>query len=270
METVTVKQIHNEFDAAAERLINEAEETGREIAAVQFPEGKRAERLKSLGFTGMPEVVELEQMKAEAQRKVEELEKNREFNEKTLYYKRKYPFLKFITEEQLDRICKKYNLAYAPAGNYTGSIPDRNLAEIESARIDKEDLVVTTWTVTMENGKRIRTRVISEERYKKENVPFCPFYRLAQEAGFQYPHSIKKTCIKNDEKEGLFIAAGKSMLNLEGLEKSKSGFGFFEKHKPEAINPGPVVFCHVKGGVLIITQWGGEAKGPEPVVAELN
>jgi hypothetical protein len=222
--------------------------------------------------------VELEQMKAEAQREkdfllekkkkchddflkeTEKFEESWEFNEKTLYYKRKYPFLKFITEEQLDRICKKNNLAYAPAGNYTGSIPDRNLAKIESARIDKEDLVVTTWIViTIIDDKTITKQVISEEKYKEKSESGSPRYSL-----------YKKIYTKKAGKEGLFIAADKSMLNLEGLEKSKSGFGFFEKHKPKVINPDPVVFCHVKGGVLIITKWGEEANGPELVVPELN
>jgi hypothetical protein len=38
--------------------------------------------------------------------------------------------LKFITDEQLEWLCKKYSLVYAPVGNYTGNVPDKNLEEI--------------------------------------------------------------------------------------------------------------------------------------------
>jgi hypothetical protein len=242
---------------------------------------ERAKLLRSLGFTGTSEVTELtrpenqraklisEAVKLEEKEKrkygemIDSLESQKREFEQAVYYKEKYPFLKFITDKQLDRLCKKYSLVYAPVGNYTGNVPDKNLEEIKNARIDEKDFMGVTFTVKMSDKEMRKKVVISEERFKIERVRFSPFSELAKEAGFKYPYLdyyTRKTFTKDDSKQGLFIAAGKSQFNLNGLKKLK----------PTAYVPDPIVFRFVKGGVLVISKWGDEANDPELVVAELN
>jgi hypothetical protein len=316
METVTAKQIHEEFDTVADNLANaanvfivnydgklkvihdERDKTARDIrarvdeGAPAIPFSEKANRLKLLGFTGTKEVTELMQREKQEQdrrsrlwelghemakihdNEIAALKKAKEEFDQILYYRNKYPFLKFITDDQLNGICRKYNLVYSQVSNYIGEVPDKNLKEIEDARIDKWDFVEETYIVRMKDDQMIKTRVIGRGRYLAENRGVYPFSGLAEESGFKYPYSYTdKRCTEDDSKKGLFIAADKSLFKLKGLEKSKSGFGFFNKLKTKEvvyINPDPIVFRYVKGGVLVISKWGEEANDPTLTVPELN
>lgn len=121
-----VEKIHNEIDSAQDRILNEALnliENSEHIEASI----KKSERLKNLGFTKSSFVVSTE----------EEIKKLNEAKEKATLvkmYKESYPFLKFITEEEFDIICKKYDLIYAPVDSYCKDVPDKNIIEIENAQ----------------------------------------------------------------------------------------------------------------------------------------
>ena len=43
---------------------------------------------------------------------------------------RKYPFNKFITEDIVKQICKKYNLVFGDVSQFKGFVPQKNLDEI--------------------------------------------------------------------------------------------------------------------------------------------
>ena len=63
-----------------------------------------------------------------------------------MYYKDKYPNLKFLKESDLDIICKKYNLVYAPIQNYIENVPDKNLNDIAKAQVlDKKDEIIAKY-----------------------------------------------------------------------------------------------------------------------------
>ncbi|ULT44109.1 hypothetical protein KRR40_12535 [Niabella defluvii] len=52
----------------------------------------------------------------------------------------RYPNYKFITREEVNRLCEKYGLIFGRADKYTGDIPEKNLLEIEAFYVNNEDV----------------------------------------------------------------------------------------------------------------------------------
>lgn len=126
----TIEKVHYEFDSAAERLLKEAKEIlGQKDESI----ADKAERLKKLGFTVSKAVVEAnaqEQKVAESKRVAESI----------IYFQQWYPNQKFITQNEVEAICKKYGLLFGEAAYYKGDIPEKNLAEIEAFKLREEDM----------------------------------------------------------------------------------------------------------------------------------
>src|ERR1017187_2772863 len=117
-----IAKIHNEFDTEQERILNEAKEI---INGTSKLFSDKEERLERIGFINTETVVKHKKNK-------DVLIKNKAQAELIEYYKQNYPFQKFITETELDRICDKYKLIYAPISNYIKDVPEKNISEIES------------------------------------------------------------------------------------------------------------------------------------------
>jgi hypothetical protein len=241
METVTVKQIHNEFDTASDTLY---QETVRNTA-INFNRIEKSRRLEKLGFT-----------------KSSELVKNPAKEALPVYYRKKYPFLKFITREQLEAICEKYGLIHAEVFNYTGEIPEKNLREIENAQpLDKEDEF---------DGDFIYEEMEREQEKEREKM------KSNQSRGIFYKSKLSDDWIPvistpnpysirvHRYASTLFIAANKVLFDLENMKNVKGTHGYVAAHKD------PIVFRWCRGGILIITKWGDEANDPELVIPELN
>ena len=113
-----IQEIHSEFSIAEDNLLKEAQT----IINKKYTEDKDSiEIMKSLGFSNFKEAVLLSPEKQEKARKLQNLVE-------------KYKMLstyRFITEEKLVEICKKYTLLHAPIDRYTGSIPYKNRVEIK-------------------------------------------------------------------------------------------------------------------------------------------
>lgn len=245
-ERAIVEAIHREFDEAGEKLLQEA------LAIINkgTDDVHKAMRLKKLGFTSAEIVT-----KTEPQQKLIEIsEKDAELVQ---YYRQTYPFLKFLKEEQLDAICKKYNLIYAPVANYIGDVPEKNLREIEQAQpLKKEDEIkpLSFWESEVGRDlsllsfgiigtslftKQTNEKMATKEKKRKENISAIkPIEKL------QSPRTF-------NDKRGLFIAAPQSHFNLEGLKNE--GLGFFKEVKD------PIVFRYVRGGIQVLSKWGLEA-----------
>jgi hypothetical protein len=123
MNTI-VAEIHSAFSIAEEELLQEAQailDRAKSDEAVEY-----ADRLARMGFTGSKPVRLLSK---EEQAKAEEL----------LFYKTRYeriaPQYRFITEEKLLSICKKYGLVVGASERYRGDIPITNQEDIISFKI---------------------------------------------------------------------------------------------------------------------------------------
>lgn len=113
-----VKQIHNEFNTAADRLLEEAKAI---IANETVDEG--IELKKKLGFTQSKGINEYNDNKARAA-------SLRNTSNDILYFQTAYPKYKYITEDSISKICAKYGLVFGESGQYKGDIPTKNLLEI--------------------------------------------------------------------------------------------------------------------------------------------
>lgn len=252
-----IQEIHDSFDKAQDQLLEEA------IAIINShcPSDK-ADRLEKLGFVNSKVV-------KHHQEKQKTFLKSKEDAELVKHYKFNYPFLKFLKEDQLDAICDKYGLVYTTVDRYKEDVPEKNLAEIESAKpLDESD------------GAEQFVRVLSRQFEYTEIAEYEEFKRKHPDGivGFPYAlmdeksveHHIKKRYdffvgrYEELYKEGLFIAAPKSHFNLNGLKNT--GKSFFKSKIIEVKDP--IVFRYVKGGIQVLSKWGLEASD-ESLVNEI-
>ena len=117
-----ITQIHKEFNSIGDKMYEEAIEI---IDALKITNEEKVIRLKKLGFTSSKEV-------QTAERIIQKKKISQEMVALITYYRMHYPFNKFITEEQVIAICKKYQLVYGDIIKFTGFIPEKNLQQIEN------------------------------------------------------------------------------------------------------------------------------------------
>lgn len=263
-EQQIIQEIHNEFDTAEDRLLQAA----KDIISYRNPlNNRKAERMAAIGFVNSEPVLKhLENKNV--------LVKNKEQASLIEYYKQTYPFQKFITEDELNRICKKYRLAYKPVENYAKDIPEKNLTEIEQAkerlwRDNPENIIWcelkrdNSFFLTSANGTwsgiwgsdwyRIPKRIDGKHfgsRYSADEY-------LRTEMGFGSHYLTKSVKNYTQDRQGLFICAPAS--HFKGHDKSI----FMTEVKD------PIVFRYCKGGIQVLSKWGLEASD-EILVNEIN
>jgi hypothetical protein len=124
-----VYKIHREFYTASDKLLKEANEIIAKAAKVSL---KKSERLEKLGFVKVKEVKESKEI-------MESVDFTKKMSEIIQMYSLKYPNNKFIIEEDVKKICEKYNLVFGNIEDFTGFVPEKNLQEIEAFQLREED-----------------------------------------------------------------------------------------------------------------------------------
>jgi len=261
----SVQEIHNEIDTAQDRLLQQAKEI---IAGTDQTDVKLADRLAAVGFVQAPVVERRKKQKSilvatEDQARLIE------------HYKFTYPYLKFITEPELDRICKKYGLVYMPVQNYAKDVPEKNLREIENAKqrmaadapenkkwceLRRDDRF---WLVSGSGGKWCG--IWDKEWYRIpkriDNMHFHTDFEADEylhSIGFKTKYLVDGVKNFEQDRQVLFIAAPAS--HFKGQNKSISWL------EPKD----PIVFRYVKGGIQVLTKWGLEAEDETLVNEILN
>ncbi len=279
-----IAQIHNEFDTAEDRLLQQANDILKSLE-LKDTNGlaDKAMRLKNIGFVNVPVVKELAVI-TEINKKIEIKQvSTKEQTELIQHYKFTYPFQKFLTIDELDRICNKYGLIYAPIANFNQDVPEKNLAEIENAKwLDKQDFTteeIEFKIIKWENGvsRRIKrllssSPIIVKEKYIYSHQEDSLLKNTLKSRGYtkKIPNRwdiYTKAETKIIDKSGLFICAPLNNFNLKGLSK-EGRLGYFNVTKT-IIEKDPIVFRYCKGGVQIITKWGLEASDPA-LLNEIN
>ena len=277
-----VREIHNEFDTAGDNLLKQAQAILEKIAKENIDETleKKAKFMEDIGFTNSKLVIDINNKKMNIKKIKDNAESDAQI---VMYYKDKYPNLKFLKESDLDIICKKYNLVYAPIQNYIENVPDKNLNDIAKAQVlDKKDEIIAKYfynKISIAGNKdtllaKLKKDVLKyisklslevdrsqyEETYSWERYKY-----ISDHLNEKYETNIFDNIIFNLERTrialgGLFICAPEKHFNLKGLSKDNK-YGFFEKvtHKINAPKD-PIVFRYVKGGIQVITKWGIEAE----------
>lgn len=230
-----VLEIHHEFNTAADKLLEEAQAI---INKGSTKNVNKVNRLESLGFKQANEVSELKPL-------LHQVKLSKEQIEFVNYYKREYPFNKFITEEQVKAICHKYNLVCGNVGIFKGFVPEKNLREIENFKLKEKDFIeYYCWSGEWD------TITTFKNRYNKHDSYFDDARRDNDKWKYQKRAGSLKICAPIKD------------MDISNLEL-KDGYKL-EKHVPD-----PVVLQPVNGGYLIITAWGDEASDPL-VVNEIN
>jgi hypothetical protein len=161
-EQELIEEIHNEFDTAPDRILQQAlsiigEQQSSKVSLESEIEDK-AIRLRNLGFVKNGIVDKLEKIEERNHQKDLIINMETKMAEGIRYYARTYPFLKFLPVSELDRICDKYGLVYAPVKHYKMPVPDKNLKEIENAQPLK----------TMDVQPDIVTRTYYDDSYNRK------------------------------------------------------------------------------------------------------
>jgi len=235
MQTI-IEGIHNEFDTAGEKLLNEA----KAILAKQLPTNK-GERLKKLGFSAAESAVKFDKINKERKEK-EELANLIE------YYQIWYPSYKFITEKVVKSICEKYGLFSAQVQYYKGDVPEKNIAEMEAFKLREDD---------METRSNMDDYIDQRRFYGMMNMSSLGGFRT--ERKFPDPPTDYKVM---RIQPSFVIAAPENDFDTRHLIKNG--------HKLELHIPDPIVMQPVKGGYLIVSKWGLEGDDAELTNEKLN
>lgn len=219
----TITAIHEEFRTAGDKLYNEAKQI---INSIKILNEDKVKRLKSLGFTSTKEV-----------REAEGILNKRKMSENRLkdvtYYRENYPMQKFITEDQVKEICRKYGLIYHRIGAYTGFVPESKLKLMEAFELRKKD-----------------ARYYSNSSWE----------RKPREISFADAQMFPDQCNPDTE---FLIAAPANDFNISSSEMIQD---FKVMVRPV---PDPVILAPVRHGYLVVAAWGAEASDPI-VVNDIN
>ncbi len=272
-----IEQIHEEFDVAQERLMDSASKVLKELnIKTQSGIEDRANLHEKLGFVNSKIVAEHKTFS-------HKLNLTKETAELINYYKQKYPFQKFLTEEELNRICAKYNLIYAPVANYLENVPVKNLKEISaSAQLDAEHSPKNRYFVKIDYSDSFYKIPAEFKDFIKspievDRIPYSvnyPSLSLAIELGYRGPYPMN-TALGYEAKSitiiktGLFIAAPKQHFNLKEVENVMGNkFGYATTNY--ILHKDPVVFRYCKGGIQVLSKWGLEASDELVVNEKMN
>lgn len=251
-----VLEIHHEFEIASEKLLQEANDIINSLPKVNE---SKINVLKALGFKQVKEVsesVEILNKGAMSKKQIERVQ----------YYQQNYPFNKFITEDQVETICHKYNLVCGDVDRFKGFVPEKNMNDIVNFKLKTKDQ--TNYIVEGPNG----IFYINEDSFKRpafkkyiddDNESYVEFRdsQINIEGGSEKFGEYAKV---KKGKPSLKICAPVKDMDISGLELIE-GYKLEKKFIPD-----PIVLQPVDNGYLILTAWGDEASDPLVVNQNFN
>lgn len=254
-----IEEIHESFYTEVDRLLEgtkvmKSTETKYEALI------KKSEELKALGFTNTKECIEANKEIARLNEIKEYNKNNEELNKAILYFQQKYPLNKFITEDSVKKICEKYNLIYSTIDRYIGTVPDKNLKEIQNFKLKEEDRCYTLVT-TIHNrgwGSKITIQNLNLEGYNN----FLDKMNRNRTGGIRISYDFTESV----HIAQLEIAAPLKDFNTTDLEVKNFKLSKIEIPDPVVLQP--VMYNNTKY-YLILSAWGNEASDPL-VINEIN
>lgn len=221
-------QIYNDVYSAQELLLQEAKSILEKAIDINQEKYILLEEMNRLGFANAEEVKVFTEYK-------EKMQKQKDILEAIKYYKEAYPFNKFINEESVNTICKKYGLVLSTVDNYIAEIPLKNQKEIVAFRVKEKDV-----RFPYEVFNRLRPRLLSLRH-----------------------HGLGSHISKEELDEKV---CGQNLLIIAPKHKFKKGL--VQDGNILKIDD-PIVLQPVNHGYCIVSSWGLEA-GDELVVNEIN
>lgn len=254
-----IAEIHEEFNSAGEKLLAEAKEF---LASVDAKKQNKIARLREAGFANSIEVRTFNE-------RTTEIKSNQQLAERIEYYAVKYPGYKFITNEIVEKLCKKYGLVCAPISRYKGFVPDEQLKRIEALKIRNEDKPEVVYYITKWNNPATDKSAIEEIiKLYPNGVPASMVTETSTKDAYIDVSGCSPIFFTHADKENAderMICAPPKDLNLKGLKK----VGAYMSSFTSKTYPDPVVLDRVVGGAIIGGAWGDEASD-EMVVNHAN
>lgn len=243
-----IDEIHETFNTEVDRILLEAGML-KETEKLDEDFKEKSLRLKALGFNATEEVSEYNNKLRIVGKIQHENELKREMRDTVLYFSKKYPNYKFITESSVKRICEKYSLVYSTVGRYIGTVPLENINEMEKFKIDDYDKCWESKEISYYSHRGPKRNNISRDG---------AVIGIKREKEYQArsPHSYSvNTSYKVLPLE---IAAPMKDFNLDSSEvKDFKLSSKIEIPDPVVLQP---VFYGNKKHYLIATAWGKEAE----------
>lgn len=257
-----VDEIHNEFNTAGEKLLIEARKI---IDAQPVVNKSKNELLKSFGFKNTQEVQRADTVLGTIKISEEQMQLINK-------YAIKYPLQKFITETQVESICKKYNLIFGYVEQYTGFVPEKNLKQIANFKLRKEDKNTIIATARKYSSTE-QFEIILENAELREDRTYWHIYLKGSDARANYAFQSEDGIeFYSNDKHNIFglRSFGNLRFNINtGLkicapvkDMDVTGYTVSKGYKLLKNIPDPVVLQPIKGGYLILTAWGDEASDP--------
>lgn len=250
---VTIQEIHNRFERAANTALEEA----KNILAQPIPvDEEKAQLMHALGFSGTKDAKILEEDKKQ--------KSEAEIRAKTVMkYQQIYPHLKFIFIDQVKEICEKYGLVCGTINLYKGDIPMKNLQEIEGfslkpqhiySRFNSSYTGIRDWSNELDNRYSSLTQPLDYVLKEYIDEPVQKVHKFAGKNA--YAINDKDYNKRDNHFYPFFICAPKTDMNME----NKKVAGFFVQNEvpdPIVLYPQPLDM-----GFLVVSKWGLEASDP--------
>lgn len=228
-------------------------------------EGEKYERmlkLKDLGFVNAADVIDVVSYE-------KKLTEQKELVAQVEEYQRDYPLHRFIDNDGVKELCKKYGLLLTGVDKYKADIPEKNQNEVINFRVNKKhirkpselnggfyDFLNMNWSDGLLGFNFPR-----QSSRRSPSPFFWPEYYKGGEDQHQKAESdmvmamgMAQMAIKETEKVSgtdLCIVAPERMLITTGNQK-----------RGHILINDPIILQPVKFGYLIITAWGFEAADP--------
>jgi hypothetical protein len=261
-----VAEIHENFDTASDRLLKEAQEiinTGFKPVEINT----YAKLANSLGFINTKDVREMRIAIEKNNSEIERLKKIKQLADDLIHFKERYPSHKIINKEEIEKICKKYNLVFGNCTLYKGEIPKKNLEEI--ANFNKGMFIP-------EDLCYYRTRVDSwggNTKKVKELVSY-DFYKYFMSSITTISKDLHTLTLMHRSDENVtidnvfYICAPVKDMDMTNMKIAADGYTIQEK--PISI-PDPVVLFPLRDNYyVIVSKWGLEANDQSLVIPENN
>lgn len=231
----TIEKIHSEFDSASEKLLKEAK-----AIIAKNNKADKGERLKALGFAKA----------APVKQALENIIK-KHLSEKIEYYQTYYPNNKFITEELVKQICKKYGLVFGNVNAYIGDMPEKNLQEAESFKLRNEDMEIDSPRYFEKRNSASYGDIFIPVEFK------TPYYGIGGNHWFQ---SRPLDTVISYKRKPFMICAPEKDFDMREMQVLD---GYKLKYDPIVLQP-------VDMGYLIVTKWGLEGDDESLVNEKFN
>lgn len=246
------EQIYNDVYSAQELILQEAK---RVLAIPPVFDNAKAERLRQLEKLGFKNFDEVKKLKEER----EQQKKHSELNAMINYYRKVYPFHRFISQDSVQVIIKKYSLLLAKAGDYIAEIPEKNQQEIINFKVRRKDIRVPT---EMEEGWSRSFMPSYYDLYGDRSLINCFDAIRAQESGdpIQYYKDLEKKKRQDKLAYERELLPGEDLLIIAPVKKLDTRDRLVKDGV--LINKDPIVLQPVVLGYLIVSSWGLEASDP--------